>query len=93
MNTLGAAVLAAQQAAADARRQVREATDAALADLCSALRLRREARGLTQQQVADSIGLSRAQIANIEAGRGTSAEALVAFAAAVGVALAFKEDP
>jgi DNA-binding XRE family transcriptional regulator len=86
------AVLAAQQAAAVAREQVKSATESALVDLCIALRERREALGMTQQHVADGIGLSRSQIANIEAGRGISAEALVAYAAVLGASLTLQED-
>lgn len=78
----------------DAFRCAREAaaTARALLDreeglLCAELGSYRKAQGMTQEQVSELVGLSRTQITNIEAGRGVSVEALLAYAAVVGCRL------
>ncbi|TFV83128.1 helix-turn-helix transcriptional regulator [Blastococcus sp. CT_GayMR16] len=55
--------------------------------LVETLRQAREDRGLTQQQVADAIGVTRTQVTNMERGDGMSVEALIGYAAAVGLRL------
>lgn len=79
------------EAMAEARRlasAAREAADAAIGarmrDLCDTLLTYRNDLGMTQQDIADAIGISRPQVANIEAGRGVSVESLIGYAAAVG---------
>lgn len=60
--------------------------------LVDELRQVRAASGLTQQQVADVIGVSRAQVANFESHKaGLSVEALIGYAAAIGRRLTFAE--
>ena len=54
----------------------------------SPLRVFRDLRGLTQQQLANASGVNRVQIADIEAGRKTgSVETVKKLAATLGVAL------
>jgi transcriptional regulator with XRE-family HTH domain len=55
--------------------------------LVTTLRYRRQDLGVTQQQVADAIGLTRVQVTNIEAGRGVSLGALCRYAMFVGLEL------
>lgn len=62
------------------------------ADLAGQLRTAREARGLTQQQIADLIGVVRAQVSNIERGEGVSIETLIGYAAAVGLRLTLTSE-
>lgn len=81
---------------ADARRQAEAARMAADAvvrrevqRLCAELAAERRKAGLSQQDISDAVGVSRSQIANVEAGRGVSIETLVAYAAALGWTLRF----
>lgn len=78
--TITAAFRQAQEAVVAAR----EALDNEEALICAELRQYRQTLEMTQEQVSDLIGLSRAQVANIEGGRGASVEALLAYAAVVG---------
>lgn len=55
--------------------------------LVDELRRRRIDLGMTQQQVADQIGVSRSQVANVETGTGNSlfsVETLIGYSMAVG---------
>lgn len=95
MSSLAAALDEARKAAERAREAeaaVRAAADRAIADerthLLSELATARGAAGLTQQHVADAVGVSRAQIANIERGEGASVETLIGYAAALGLRIA-----
>lgn len=69
--------------AAEARATADAAVDAACAAMCAQLRDGRQASGLTQQQIADAIGLSRTQVTNMESGKGASLQGTVAYAAAL----------
>lgn len=51
------------------------------------LRYRRQDLGLTQREIAEALGCSRAQVANIEAGRGVSLKTLCRYAVRVGYEL------
>lgn len=57
------------------------------AQLAAELRAARESASLTQQAVADLIGVTRPQVANMETGQGMSVESLIGYAAAVGFRL------
>lgn len=79
----------AQATIREARLALDEAVGTEVRRLCTELRARREELGLTQQDVSTAIGITRSQIANVEAGRGTSVETLVGYAAAVGWSVRF----
>jgi DNA-binding XRE family transcriptional regulator len=74
-----------------AREAVGAAVDAEREVLMAALRERREQAGLTQTAIADAIGLSRTQVTNIEADRGASLDAVIAYAGALGFRLTLVE--
>lgn len=77
--------------ASKAKAEAREAVEAQIKALCNVLADERREQGFTQQEVADGIGLSRTQVTNIEAGRGASVEAIVGYAAALGMRLTIEK--
>jgi DNA-binding XRE family transcriptional regulator len=83
--------LAAQRVAAEERW--RNALKAAYLPLVWQLKDRRTALGMTQEQVAARVGVSRAQIANAETGSMLSVEALIGYAVAVGAQLTIVDRP
>lgn len=64
------------------------ATEALRAYLAPRLRARREARGLTQQELADKAGIGRAVVCNVEYGR-----ALPSLTAWLALCIALDVDP
>jgi transcriptional regulator with XRE-family HTH domain len=89
------AMARSREAVAAARAARAEAVRGVVAELARQLRAARQAAGLTQQDVADAVGIiSRNQVTNIEnRERGMSVEALVSMAATVGLRVTLvKED-
>lgn len=85
-------VRAAVAAIIEARQAVTAVVDSERELLMTALRERREQAGLTQTAIADAIGLSRTQVTNIEADRGASLDAVIAYAGALGFRLTLMEN-
>lgn len=78
---------------AEADRDWRAALRAEHARLVLDLKERRLELGLTQEQVANRIGVSRAQIANAEGGTHLlSVESLIGYAIAVKARITFTDD-
>lgn len=84
-------VRSAVAAIIEARQAVESAVEAERGLLMGMLRARRQEAGLTQAAIADAINLSRTQVTNIEADRGTSLEAVIAYAGALGYRLTLVE--